>query len=149
MTDISHQSPPCPNDVYSYRAEVVGVHDGDSVHLNWDFGRGIWELDTLFRLWGINAPELYGDSAEAGEAARRHLMFLITQVDGVEIVSEHPVVMIRTHKRRRGTFARDKHGKYGRYLVELWGEDWENTGHFTRNINQLMIDDGHAEPYEE
>ena len=73
------------------------------------------------RLYGIDTPELRGDEREQGLIVRDILREKILNKD----------VEIHSYK--------DKQGKYGRYLatILLDGED----------INQWLVDNGHAEVY--
>ena len=113
--------------MYEYNAKVVAVIDGDTVTLDVDLGFGVRRIDK-FRLYGpdsdapmgINAPEM---NTPEGKAARQFLVSLIGE----------SIVMVRTVKDRRE--------KYGRYLAVIFtcGIDGRPT-----NINQLMVDSGHA-----
>lgn len=109
--------------LYYYRALVRSVYDGDTCTMDIDLGLGTWVHGEKIRLLRINAPELRGDSRVAGTAARD---FLRSQIDGRE-------VWINTVK--------DKRGKYGRYLAEIWlkqeAGDWIN-------INDAIVAAGHA-----
>ena len=55
-------------------------------------------------------------------------------------------LIARTHKckRRRDYRKREARGKFGRFLVELFGH---NDADGLVSLNQLMLDNGHAEPY--
>lgn len=109
---------------YTYRAEIVNVVDGDTVDVLWDHGGDIVRKVRL-RLWGINAPEMRGESAEQGREARIRLRDLC-------FLAGNQVVM-RTHKDRKDSF--------GRYLAELCVPG------SPRTINQQMVDEGHAVEY--
>lgn len=96
---------------------MIRVVDGDTLHLDVDLGFDIKRKDA-FRLYGLNAPEM---STEAGLAAKEWLIAKLTE----------GVLIITTHKDRRE--------KYGRYLATLWIDQ--------KNVNQAMIEEGHAVPY--
>ncbi len=103
---------------------VLRVIDGDTIDVRIDHGFKI-SSEHRFRLLGINAPELKGDSKEAGIAAKSHLLNLI-EATGNNFT-------IRTVK--------DSKDKYGRYLATLIGyPDGEPC-----NLNDRMVRDGHAE----
>lgn len=108
---------------YHYLAVVTSVYDGDTCTVDIDLGLHAWIRDEKLRLHRINAPELRGSEREAGLASRD---FLSSRIDGREI-------MIKTIK--------DKKGKYGRYLAEIWLRDEHQTW---ININDLMVASGHA-----
>ncbi len=109
--------------LYFYKAHVNSVYDGDTCRLDIDLGLHTWVRDERVRLYRINAPELRGDERERGLAARDYLRGLILGKD----------VLIETYK--------DKKGKYGRYLVDIW---LEQDGRFD-NVNDLLVQAGHAE----
>ena len=109
---------------YRYRAGNPQVIDGDTVDCDVDLGFGI-QTRRRFRLLGINAPEKRKPTYDAGIAAKQHLESLL-ELYGLSEV--------RTHK--------DRTGKYGRMLATLIGVD----GSELIDLNQRMIDDGHAEP---
>jgi micrococcal nuclease len=110
--------------LYFYKATVKSVYDGDTVTVDIDLGIKTWIHEEKLRLYRINAPELRGDEREAGLKSRDYLRSLI---DGKEI-------FIETIK--------DKQGKYGRYLAEIWLKQENDTW---ININDLMVNDGYAE----
>lgn len=108
--------------LYHYRARVVSVYDGDTLRADIDLGMYIWVRNEKIRLARINAPELRGDERPAGLASRD---FLREQVLDKE-------VLLQTRK--------DRKGKYGRYLAEVWlaeGDSWIN-------INDLLVEKGFA-----
>lgn len=107
--------------MYEYKAVVKEVYDGDTVTVDIDLGLNTWLRDQKLRLLGINAPELKGESRTEGMKAR-------------DFLSEHVLnkeITIRTQK--------DRTEKFGRWLATLLvGE---------LNINQLMLEHGHAVEY--
>lgn len=56
--------------MYVYRAEIVEVHDGDTITCDVDLGFHLWHNAARFRIAGISAREL---SAPGGREAREHL----------------------------------------------------------------------------
>src|SRR5437660_747573 len=44
--------------MFDYRAVVVSVVDGDTIHVDLHLGFEIWQKNATIRLTGINAPEL-------------------------------------------------------------------------------------------
>ncbi len=113
------------DNLYYYRAVVVSVYDGDTIRADLDLGLSTWIKNEKLRLAQINAPEIRGSERAAGLAARDFLRELIL---GKEVI-------VQTIKDRRG--------KYGRYLAEIWlwtGEGW-------LNVNDQMIESGHATRY--
>jgi micrococcal nuclease len=108
--------------MYSYKAELVRVVDGDTVVLDVDLGFNTTLRET-FRLAGINAPESRGPERIEGKAAAAHLIGLLCNES----------LTIDTLK--------DSKGKYGRYLAYLYIEDQGKK----ININYVMVLDGFAE----
>lgn len=114
---------------YHYWAEVVRVVDGDTVELLVDCGFGIHHR-VMGRLYGIDAPEVTGPTAAAGDASTAHLEHLLRK-HSMSIESRVRIV-VKTHK--------DRQDKYGRYLFELIGA---SDGQLL-NLNDQMLRDNHA-----
>lgn len=114
---MKQQQPP-----YEYIARYVSNYDGDTAEFLVDVGFRMTVRDS-FRLWGINTPELKGNTIEAGRIARD---VLATRL------KEHETFLIRTH-----------HGteKYGRWLCEIMlpGE--------SMTLNDWMVAKGFAKEY--
>ena len=104
--------------MYTYRAKIVKVYDGDTVTAVVDLGFGITNKIKV-RLKGINTPELRGDERALGIISRDFLREKILNKD----------IVVETFK--------DKKGKYGRYIGTLWIND--------ENINELLVEQGLAE----
>jgi len=111
-------------EAYLYRAKVIKVVDGDTVDLDIDLGFSL-SFTQRFRLYAINAPEMKGESKEAGKASKA---FLEEMIKGKE-------VLIRTYK--------DEQGKYGRYMAYIYSYDDEVC------INDVMVIRGYAVKYME
>jgi micrococcal nuclease len=109
--------------LYVYKAEVTSVYDGDTITVDIDLGLHIWIKDEKIRLSRINAPEIRGSERPKGLLSRD---FLREQILNKEIT-------INTIK--------DRKGKYGRYLGEIWinGKNGKQI-----NINDLMVEKGFA-----
>ncbi|MEN7972334.1 MAG: thermonuclease family protein [Verrucomicrobiota bacterium] len=109
-------------ELFHYTAQVRSVYDGDTCRVDIDLGLGIWIRNEKLRLVRINAPEMTGPDKARGTAARDFLRGLI---DGKEVIVET---------------LKDKRGKYGRYLAEIWiGQD----GNWS-NVNDALVAAGHA-----
>ncbi len=107
---------------YHYQAIVTNVYDGDTCTVDIDLGFKTWLKGEKLRLLRINAPELRGESREKGLASRD---FLREVIDG-------KVIIVETFK--------DRQGKYGRYLAEIWLE----TDDGWINVNDMLVKSGHA-----
>jgi len=110
-------------ELFHYTARVQSVYDGDTCRVDIDLGLGIWIRNEKLRLVRINAPEMTGPEKPAGTESRDFLRELI---DGKEIIIET---------------VKDRRGKYGRYLAEIWiqqGECWIN-------VNDELVEKGLAQ----
>ncbi|MHA2265720.1 MAG: thermonuclease family protein [Candidatus Thorarchaeota archaeon] len=107
--------------MYEYRANVVGVYDGDSITVDIDLGFGVWLKGQKVRFLGVDTPEIRGEERELGLISRDALREKILDKS----------ITIKTHK--------DSKGKYGRWLAEivLDGE----------NINEWLLTEGLGRPY--
>ena len=106
--------------MYTYKAKVNRVIDGDSVVLDIDLGFGTWIHNESVRLVGIDAPESRTrDLVEKqfGNLAKERVK---------EILEPGKQVIIRTYK--------DKGGKFGRVLAEIITLE-------EININDLLIEE--------
>lgn len=110
--------------LYTYKAIIVSVYDGDTVTVDIDLGLHTWIKGEKIRLNRINAPELRGKERPHGIESRDFLRSLISDKE----------VVIQTIK--------DKKGKYGRYLGEIWLKQ-KNDKYV--NVNDIMVKEGFAE----
>lgn len=106
--------------MYEYKAEVIDVVDGDTVHADIDLGFDTHTHMTL-RLNGIDAPEM---KTQEGKDAKEYLTLLLAPT--------HGNVTLKTVK--------DHREKYGRYLATLYGRG-------NMNLNETMVETGHAKRY--
>lgn len=108
--------------MYTYTAEVLKVIDGDTIQLNIDLGFRV-SFKANCRLNGLNTSELNSKIEDERIDAVRSKSFLEGNCpigSQVNIISK-------------------KLDKYGRPLVEVYNGDI--------NINELMIKEGYAKPY--
>ena len=108
--------------LYNYNARVIEVFKGDKIRVDIDVGMSIWVRMEPIKLGRIKTPEMQGPEEADGKKARD---FLAEKIVGKEILI--------------GT-AKDKKGKSGQYLGEIWLKDDDKW----ININDLMVDSGHA-----
>jgi micrococcal nuclease len=115
--------------MYEYYAKVLEVHDGDTVVVDIDLGFSTHATPIHIRMKGIDAPEL---RTPEGVVARDFLKEQLP-VGGWVIIKTERVPMVKG----------DEPDKYGaRWLGVLFDV---NT---YASFNQLMIDSGHAVPYD-
>jgi len=118
------------DDLYTYKAKVIKAYDADTVTLLIDLGLNTFREENV-RLARIDAPEVRGEEREAGLVARDALR--------EKIVGKN--VLIRTYK--------DKSGKYGRFIVEIFlhytiiTETEGEAGWI--NINDWLVENKYAE----
>jgi len=130
----------------------AAIYDGDTVKLMVDLGMANWQGPLNYRLLGIQAPEIRPlVTREVATASRDYLTSLVEKYAIGQNASRQPIqgdiIIVRTHKKfRPKTDYRptEVRGKFGRYLVELIGQD-EHGGYV--NLNQMMIQAGHAVEY--
>jgi endonuclease YncB( thermonuclease family) len=105
--------------LYVYMAIVTAVYDGDTVTADIDLGMHIWATGEKLRLARIDAPEVRGEERAEGLKSRD---WLREKINGKK-------VLIKTIK--------DKRGKYGRFLVEIYLDGV--------NLNDQLVEMGLAE----
>ena len=119
-------------DKYIYRAKLERVVDGDTVDALIDLGFDTW-VKKRIRYKGIDTWESRTkdlDEKKLGLAAKERNKELLESVSS-----------------KSGYFRLKSHGvgKYGRVLGELFIKDDEGIEY---NVNQTLIDEGHAYEYE-
>lgn len=107
--------------MYEYRAFVRKIYDGDTITVDIDLGFDVVLKDQKIRLVRINAPEVRGKERPEGLKSR----------DALRSKIGNKWVKIKTQK--------DKKGKYGRWLGEIWLEDL--------CVNDWLLKEGHASLY--
>ena len=107
--------------MYEYKAFVRKVYDGDTVTVDIDLGFGVVLKSQKIRLLEINAPEVRGEQRPLGIKSR----------DALREKIGNKWVIIKTKK--------DKKGKYGRWLANIYLED--------QCVNTWLIKEGLAEAY--
>jgi len=116
--------------LYQYCVKVVEVHDGDTIKVDFDYGFGLIDQGKMFRLAGINAPEINSKDPKERGAAMASRDFL------AKLCPVGSYLLART--------LYDKREKYGRYFGFLYSLS-ENVPNFS--INGYMMDSGHARPW--
>lgn len=112
-------------DLYTYKATVDRVVDGDTLKVTIDLGFTVYWKSSC-RFYGVNTPELKSKDAELkakAQAAKKYVSELLTP--GTEIMVK----------------SRDL-DKYGRPLVDVfYGQE------FSMHLNQELIDKNYAVPF--
>lgn len=115
--------------MYTYKAVVFDVHDGDTFKAKIDLGFSVGVEET-FRMLGINAPELKGETIEQAKKSRDFLRATIL----------NKAVIIESSKPEK----RITQEKYGRYLANVFLINEDQT---TTSVNALMVRNGFAVPF--
>ena len=117
--------------MYTYKAKLDRVIDGDTIDVNIDLGFDI-SVHKRIRLAGIDTPESRTRDLEEkarGLAAKDRVKQLLEGCDNIKLKS-HGV------------------GKYGRCLGELFLDKVDGQEKLTLvNLNELLINEGHAVEY--
>jgi len=113
---------------YVYRATVIKVYDGDTITVDLDMGVYVHKTPVSCRLAGIDTPEIRTRIASEKEAAYAARDWLQEAILGRTVLVQSLA----------------KPDKYGRLLVRVWCE--ETCGE--QCINDLLIEKGHALPYD-
>ena len=113
--------------MYTYKARLIRVIDGDTVDAEIDLGFDVFVRQRI-RLYGINTPESRTTDLaekERGLAAKQRLIELLPREFVVETIL-------------------NKRGKYGRVLGIL---KVPNENETLTNVNDLLVEEGHAVRY--
>lgn len=103
---------------YHYSCKVIDIHDGDTIKVDIDLGFGVVLKNQTFRFFGINAPEIHGETKTAGLKTTAYVQQVLADKD----------IIIESIK--------DEKEKFGRWLGRIYyqdGEEWIN-------LNQKLID---------
>lgn len=111
--------------MYTYKATVNSIYDGDTIRVDIDLGFGIIFRDQPLRLLGIDTPELRGEERPQG---------LLSKAFVEERIPVGSIIKIVTQK--------DRKEKFGRYLaIVYYGEE-------SKNLNEELLQTGMAKSYE-
>jgi micrococcal nuclease len=120
-------APISESSLYTYRANVVDVPDGNTITADVDLGFYVWLHRREFRLYGINAPDIMGTEKAEGEKARD---FLKSKILAKQVI----VQSIKTPKEQ------EQKEKAGEFLAIVWLDGI--------NLNELLVKEGYAKPQE-
>ena len=117
--------------MYTYKATLDRVIDGDTIDVNIDLGFDI-SVNKRVRFAGINTPESRTRDLEEkkkGLAAKARVQSILDENDTFTLESKEI-------------------GKYGRVLGEIYVDTIDNSDSFTMvSLNKLLITEGHAVEY--
>lgn len=115
---------------YYYHAHVVSVYDGDTLRANVDLGLEVYNNDQIFRLAGIDTPELRTDDEEEKERAYQARDWVRDKILDKDIV-------IQTFK--------DVKGSWRRYLANIYEVTEEGRFDPENSINDQLLELGLAD----
>jgi len=119
--------------IYTYKAELIRVVDGDTVDLIIDLGFDTSRKER-FRLYGIDAPEM---NTPAGKEAKKWLWDALQPLEVIYVQT----IQLETKAKR---------DKYGRFLAVLYGNLGDLRAKLPpktlalESVNSQMIEAGHA-----
>ena len=114
--------------MWTYRAKVIKVIDGDTVDVDIDLGFGIWQKNERVRIMGIDTPESRTRNKiekKFGLAAKAKLKLLLGKK-----------TVLKTTINKKGV---DMKGKFGRVLGDFLLND--------KSVAKIMCEEGHAVAY--
>ena len=114
--------------MWTYRAKVIKVIDGDTVDVDIDLGFGIWQKNERVRIMGIDTPESRTRNKiekKFGLAAKAKLKSLLGKT-----------TVLKTTINKKGV---DMKGKFGRVLGDFLHND--------KSVAKIMCETGHAVAY--
>ena len=119
--------------MYTYKAEVIRVVDGDTIDASVDLGFDTWKKVRI-RMMGMDAWESRTRNKEVkkkGLAAKARLIEILELNKNEFILVSHGV------------------GKYGRCLGEIFVENTfnDNPNLPEISVNRILINEGHAKEY--
>ena len=122
--------------MYEYNATLIYWVDGDTCDVDIDLGFGVVLRDQRLRLLGINTPETRTKDEEEKRAGQLATNYCKSRIP------EGKKCRIRTSK--------DGRGKFGRILAEIMFQTKpnDNSEPEWRSLNEALLKEGHAVPYE-
>ena len=115
-------------EMYTYKATVLKIVDGDTIDVNIDLGFGIVFSNQRIRLYGIDAPETRTKNKLEKQRG------LVTKLRLQQLCPVGSSISVRTHLRKRG--------KYGRILGELYIDGNK------KSVNSILVKEGLAKTAE-
>lgn len=114
--------------MFEYKAKVIRVVDGDTLELELDLGFDTFRKEKV-RLARVDTPEVYGVKKESAEYQKGQLASQFTK-EWIEKTNGE--IVVKTEK--------DKTGKYGRYIVEVFASEGDSVG---ENLQEAIIAAGY------
>lgn len=110
--------------MFEYYGKYKDNYDGDTIRFDIDLGLGVWIKNQPIRLYGVDTPEMRGNTITKARKAKNFVS---------ERIKESSRIKLHTYK--------DRKGKYGRWLADVYllneHEQWEC-------LNEVLVKQGHA-----
>ena len=116
--------------MFEYFCKVTRVVDGDTIDVEVDLGFDIIHRARV-RMMGIDTPE-----SRTRNKAEKVL----------GLASKARLKELLTNRRVRLETSKEGKGKFGRILATVWTSDKKGVEEYV-NINEKLIEEGHARPY--
>lgn len=155
MTDLHFPKfiDPALKDPYVRDSYIFDIYDGDTIYYHADLGYDVWATFLTGRLLDVNAPEIRPlVSRDEGLKSKAELVNMIATYALNRDQVNRPfgwklrIQSVATENKWVPDQRVMKKGKFGRWLVSLYGVD--NNG-VAVNLNELMLREGFAVPYVE
>ena len=114
--------------MYTYKAKLIRVIDGDTIDAEIDLGFGVFMRQRV-RLYGINTPESRTRDLEEKERG------LASKARLTELIAKEFIIETLLNKR----------GKFGRILGVIHSTLPDSDETF--NVNERLVEEGHAKVY--
>lgn len=115
--------------MYEYKAKVIRIIDGDTIEVELDLGFDTYRREKI-RLLRVNTAEIYGVKKESAKYAAGQVA---TDFTKTWISETNSNITLKTEK--------DKTGKYGRYLAEVFAVEGLHVG-VGKNLQDAIIEAG-------
>ena len=106
--------------MYTYRAKLYRVIDGDSVELNIDLGFSVWVNEVSIRLLGVDTPE-----TRTKDLLEKHFGLLASDYVLEKLIDAEDIIV---------TTQLDRADKFGRMLGTIWVDGEE------KSINAQLLE---------
>ena len=100
-------------DVREYTCRIVRIIDGDTIVVDIDLGRGLWQVGEPLRLRGIDAAETNDPDPRLRALAKYQREWLAAKLEVGK------VYRYKSYQTKSGD-EREKYGRFVAYFSELW-----------------------------
>lgn len=119
--------------MFEYSCTVLRIIDGDTIRIMADLGFHVHIRETV-RLYGIDTPEIYSVKKDSDEYRK-----------GIEARDE--LARLLYGKELRIHTYKDKKGKFGRYLADVYVDGMMDDFGDAMSVNDYLVKHGFAKEY--